>query len=877
MNSGKERSPSQNMKPGPEEMRSKARGEFSKAAFTNGEAGPFSKKYLSGESIYERLQGDETAHYLLVNKSKGVTIYPVDNAGDSKSMTADSSYRSVMLVSDCRILFALGGDEDTILEINAGDITGADFQSDPWEKHITVTTESNQYKFPVSIQESSDHKDAVGYIQADLVPRTSTTETGGSSDSSHKTAGQNGPSKPQFVATATSPSEETRDALEEATERLGTVDPSADDLKDAIEIYEFITEALENNSNEDGVSTETVDQTLTQANRTLEKLTNIRSVKIKINRKLVLAENGIQIPDQTLRNLRESVDDAISDAESLKRSTAELEQCRKQVVDCLDCASSGKADRTETESLDGPENTSTENTEKDENMPADQSSGSTPTEPDRTDLIEELHRLDEEFKGSIGVSHVRKRSQYPVSAYLQEFGSWKEIFKTAIQEESDQETQKNESVDSSSKDNQATRKEKEPTQEEASPTREDVISSIERVSEELGKRPTTSEFNTHSHLNISDVYRHFDSWVDAFGEASLDTLSRQDLLDELHRLSAELGFPPLSSHVDKHSQYSAYDYRQAFGSVSEAVEEAGLSVEGQVRETLRKLVAESDGNPKMADFEAESGYSAGVIYKFFDSWDDALSEVSSKRKDKQRSGETETIVQNELSERYELVRYLQKLCITVLDVRQDQLDDEGVDDLMVRWADKVAEFWKGEATETDGYGTQHAERNSFSMREYREEFGNGDWVTEFVCVRARQSNPTMQALFRALSDEGPNEIYLPVDEQTGDTFPVIVDSEEELGRAVEMLERLPTKPASAENAVDGKPEDDGTGENEPGTTTGSGELQDVNGVTDTIRRSLHESGFDTRSDLKKASVDELTDLEGLSEQIAMRIKLDVGG
>ncbi|WP_177167486.1 helix-hairpin-helix domain-containing protein [Halopenitus malekzadehii] len=184
------------MKPGPREMRSKARGKISKAAFTNREAGPFSKEYLSGRSIYARLQKGEVIQYLLVNKSDGVMVHSADGA-ESESITAGSNYRSVMAITDRRIQFALGGHEDTILEIKDKEVTGADFQTNPWERSITVTTESKQYKFPVSIEESSDHEDAVKYIQDYLVLETSITETGVTSDSSSTLVSESKVSEPQ--------------------------------------------------------------------------------------------------------------------------------------------------------------------------------------------------------------------------------------------------------------------------------------------------------------------------------------------------------------------------------------------------------------------------------------------------------------------------------------------------------------------------------------------------------------------------------------------------------------------------------------------------------------------------------------------------------
>ncbi|WP_317651905.1 homing endonuclease associated repeat-containing protein [Halorubrum distributum] len=82
----------------------------------------------------------------------------------------------------------------------------------------------------------------------------------------------------------------------------------------------------------------------------------------------------------------------------------------------------------------------------------------------------------------------------------------------------------------------------------------------------------------------------------------------------------------------------------------------------------------------------------------------------------------------------------------------------------------------------------------------------------------------------------------------------------------------PSDPAKDDNSETSNGENVSTD-----TDTGSGELRDVNGVTDSIEQSLRQSGFDTRSELKKASVDDLAEVDGVSKQVAMRIKLDVGG
>ena len=59
---------------------------------------------------------------------------------------------------------------------------------------------------------------------------------------------------------------------------------------------------------------------------------------------------------------------------------------------------------------------------------------------------------------------------------------------------------------------------------------EDVVQEIERVSKELGKRPTTTEFDEHSKYKSSDVYSHFDSWDDAIEASTIETLHEKSFL-----------------------------------------------------------------------------------------------------------------------------------------------------------------------------------------------------------------------------------------------------------------------------------------------------------------------------------------------------------
>lgn len=396
----------------------------------------------------------------------------------------------------------------------------------------------------------------------------------------------------------------------------------------------------------------------------------------------------------------------------------------------------------------------------------------------------------------------------------------------------------------------------------------ELLEAIERVADELGKAPTITEFSDRTEYSTTAVYSHFDAWADAIEAASIEGLSRQALLEDLERLEDELGYPPLYSDVEEHGYFSTHDYRREFGSVDSAREEMGSSLVDHVMETLREVVAKSDGRPAMSDFEAASPYSAGVIYKVFDSWDDALAAVE----DEQGAEEATTVVQNELSERYELLRNLRSLCQVVVDIREERLDDN-LNDSMDRWLSEIGSCFSDGGTNEKAYGAQQRDRNPFAMKKYREEFGNGERVTDFEHVQTELPSPSLQALL-AQHVENIEEIDLPVDETTGTVFPVLVQSEVEADRAIEMLDRLPAHPSAAEADVENGSAEPTNEDSE--TTNGGKDLLEISGVTDDIADSLEQAGYETRADLREASMEAIADVDSLTEQIAMRIKLDVG-
>jgi hypothetical protein len=275
----------------------------------------------------------------------------------------------------------------------------------------------------------------------------------------------------------------------------------------------------------------------------------------------------------------------------------------------------------------------------------------------------------------------------------------------------------------------------------------------------------------------------------------------------------ECGFIPLTTQIDKHGEFSQHEYQREFGSIDDALEEAGFDLKDSVIDYVKQAKDASDGRPNMSHFASIAPYSSGVIYKFFDSWDDALAAAGSEGDEgKPESGiaeESSVIEQNELSERYEVLRNLRALCQAVVNVRDEPSDEttERPEDPMEKWLDAIEKRWSGESIEVENYGAQQKDRNPFSMRDYRQEFGNGERVTDFGCISTRPPIPTLQRFLGRFLIADLDTFYLPVDPETDATFPVIVETEDELERAIGMLDRLPVEPSAAGTVQEGESED----------------------------------------------------------------------
>jgi 5-methylcytosine-specific restriction endonuclease McrA len=112
---------------------------------------------------------------------------------------------------------------------------------------------------------------------------------------------------------------------------------------------------------------------------------------------------------------------------------------------------------------------------------------------------------------------------------------------------------------------------------------EELLENLREIASQVEGSLSKKEFVNHddSMCSTKPFYTNFGTWNEAKREAGLEVgkpakLTRQNLLDEIHRLADEVRNPPRESDLEEHGKYSPPPYRDEFGSWTEAVDAAGL-------------------------------------------------------------------------------------------------------------------------------------------------------------------------------------------------------------------------------------------------------------------------------------------------------------
>jgi hypothetical protein len=113
-------------------------------------------------------------------------------------------------------------------------------------------------------------------------------------------------------------------------------------------------------------------------------------------------------------------------------------------------------------------------------------------------------------------------------------------------------------------------------------TQEQMIAEIQRVAKLLGaNRVSQDDFEKHGEMSLSGVTYHFGSWNRAIEAAGLEVYDRQaamsvpilsdsELLEEIIRLTRELGKRPTEREMGAFGRFSPKPYSDRWGTFAKA-------------------------------------------------------------------------------------------------------------------------------------------------------------------------------------------------------------------------------------------------------------------------------------------------------------------
>jgi len=109
---------------------------------------------------------------------------------------------------------------------------------------------------------------------------------------------------------------------------------------------------------------------------------------------------------------------------------------------------------------------------------------------------------------------------------------------------------------------------------------EALLADLERLAEELERRPTCSDVTEHGRFGVSTYRSRFGSFTAALEKVGYDIdpnppVSREELVAALQELAAEIGEPPGVVDNREQGSYSWSAYYREFGSWPAALEAAG--------------------------------------------------------------------------------------------------------------------------------------------------------------------------------------------------------------------------------------------------------------------------------------------------------------
>jgi hypothetical protein len=230
----------------------------------------------------------------------------------------------------------------------------------------------------------------------------------------------------------------------------------------------------------------------------------------------------------------------------------------------------------------------------------------------KSNLLAELQDLADRLGRTPIALDMSQQGAYSSSVYEKEFGSWND----ALSEAGFDVNRENNISESA------------------------LLAELQDLADGLGRAPTVSDMSQQGAYSSSVYEKEFGSWNDALSEAGFKInheidISKSKLLDELQRLTDELGRTPTIDDMKQKGMYSGSVYQRNFTSWNEALRQANLEInverdipKADLINELQNLANRLGRTPTQQDMAEKSQYSHGAYRSKFGSWTEALEEAN---------------------------------------------------------------------------------------------------------------------------------------------------------------------------------------------------------------------------------------------------------
>jgi hypothetical protein len=174
---------------------------------------------------------------------------------------------------------------------------------------------------------------------------------------------------------------------------------------------------------------------------------------------------------------------------------------------------------------------------------------------------------------------------------------------------------------------------------------------------------------------------------------------------------------------------------------------------------------------------------------------DGTSETDANVDNQTRSTDEDKLSPCALTEYYESLRSIR----TVLKRLYPKVTSDDYEDPLVQYYTVLNSVINNQYLDQDiatGYGPQHVDRVSHAVGEYRDTYGNGDWITEYQTITTVPPSESVQKQLSTNLSDHDIHVVRPVVPTTNTPLPVVVDSKPELRNALGVLAQFPAEPST---------------------------------------------------------------------------------